>query len=202
MLLDALRPFVSSVSWLKYGEDLVKSPLQQEVLTAHKEMLASLHKLSPNLSFTKKAVEEVLQLLATEKGFEVLSTEELTQDWVVTNAKRLRCACRHVGQALLKKPQPKWLALIVASLPASPDAMGSTPEPADPGDVHQPGQGAEPGVQHAPASAQGNSAADGAEHGEPAGLEQQAGHKALQLDKLKPTKNMFGGLGGQECKWV
>ena len=107
-LLTALRPFVTSVSFFKYGENN-RSKVQSEVLVAHAPLFRELTKLSANLAFKKVSLQAVLLKLANENQFPALSTQALVEDWFTTMDARVRIACRHVAKARIQACPPRWL---------------------------------------------------------------------------------------------
>lgn len=107
-ILTALRPFVKSVSFFKYGE-YHRSKVQSEVLVAHAPLFRELTKLSANLAFKKASLQAVFLKLANEKKFPALSTQSLVEDWLKTMDARLRIACRHVAKARIQACPPRWL---------------------------------------------------------------------------------------------
>jgi len=107
-LLTALRPFVRSVSFFKYGENH-RSKVQPEVLVAHAPLFRELTKLSANLAFKKASLQTVFLKLANENQFPALSTQTLLEDWITTMNTRVRIACRHVAKARIQARPPRWL---------------------------------------------------------------------------------------------
>ena len=107
-LLTTLRPFVTSVSFFKYGENH-RSKVQSEVLVAHAPLFRELTKLSANLAFKKVSLQAVLLKLANENQFPALSTQALVEDWFTTMDARVRIACRHVAKARIQQCPPRWL---------------------------------------------------------------------------------------------
>ena len=107
-IADALRPFVNSVRFFKYGEK-ANAPVESSILVAHKLMIGELSKLSANLAFKKESLQTALQKLAAEKRFEALSSQAASEDWVQTMEARIRIACRHVAKARVQKHPPRWL---------------------------------------------------------------------------------------------
>jgi hypothetical protein len=102
---------VTSESFLYYPEK-PSDPVKPDTLVAHKYLVRALTDVCPNLSFGKKQLEAVFAEIAGVKRFKALNTKELAEDWVETMSKRIQIACRHVAQARLRKPPPKWLAHI------------------------------------------------------------------------------------------
>ena len=82
-LVQTVKPFVTSVSWLKYTEKL-SGPRDASVLVAHKSFLQALSKLDPALNFTKEQMTACFQQLAKELAFQELGNEEETKDWYET----------------------------------------------------------------------------------------------------------------------
>lgn len=110
-LHGVIAPFCTHVAWLLYQEK-PKDPVKPDLLIAQKLLLKALTAISPNLSFTKSQLEAVFERLQGEKGFEELLDEDMRAEWVETNRRRLYMCCRHLSQARLRNPQPKWLALV------------------------------------------------------------------------------------------
>jgi hypothetical protein len=110
-LQSVLSPFVVHSSWLLYPEK-ANDKCRPDILVDHKLMLTALTKLCANLSFGKKAIESAFQGLREEKQFQEISDPDFGDDWVQTMCRRLHMACRHLAQARLRKPVPKWVLLI------------------------------------------------------------------------------------------
>eukprot|EP00972_Heterocapsa_arctica_P012842 1887990-Heterocapsa_arctica.AAC.1 len=88
-------------------------------------MLKSLTSLSGNLSFKKKTtVENAFHQIALEANFPALTAHGMLDDWVQTNAIRLRMACRHVAKAKAHKPSPQWLLHIFPMEEKADPALG------------------------------------------------------------------------------
>jgi hypothetical protein len=125
----ALTPFVTDVSWLQY-QDRANDPVKPEILVSHKLMLNAITLVSPNLSFSKKQLQNVFGRFIQEGGFEELVNTDQEKDWVDTMQRRLHMACRHVAQARLRPNPPKWLAFIDGQSESSQLPM-SQPSPDD-----------------------------------------------------------------------
>ena len=108
-LRATIKPFIVCPGWLLYQEKFTDKVLP-DTLVAHKLFIQSMSNLCPNLSFTKAQLEAAFRLLVVDTGFDERLTGEERIDWVDTNVKRLRVAFRHVSQARLRKPPPRWLA--------------------------------------------------------------------------------------------
>ena len=107
----ALAPFVTQASWLQYT-DRPNDPVKPEILVSHKLMLGALTLVSPNLSFSKTQLQSVFRKFMQEGEFKELADVDQENDWVETMQKRLHMACRHLSQARLRRPPPKWVAMI------------------------------------------------------------------------------------------
>eukprot|EP00969_Alexandrium_andersonii_P171220 7568559-Alexandrium_andersonii.AAC.1 len=70
-------------------------------------MVAELHTIAPNMSFTQKAMEQALQQLAVEQQF-WKKPESNFEGWHVEMTKRVRTLCRHVAQILWRSSPPGW----------------------------------------------------------------------------------------------
>ena len=88
--------------------------------------MQTLTKLAPNLAFKRETVEQAFQMLADARKFDALSDPDDKEDWVETMSRRLRSACRHVAQARVKKPPPKWLRRIDVDMAANPGAENAS----------------------------------------------------------------------------
>jgi hypothetical protein len=117
----AIAPFVVRPGWFVYQEK-VSEKVMPEYLVSHKVFLRSLTHICKNMSFSKSQLEKVFQRLVVEKQFSELATNELQEDWVEGNCKRVRTACRHLAQARLRRPTPRWLAHIDVG-DSIPDSM-------------------------------------------------------------------------------
>jgi len=110
-LLEGLRPYVTSAAWFQYQEKL-SDPIRPDILVAHKHLVRTLTELSPNMSFASGQLKQVLTMIMRERCFEELQDDDSCDDWVQTCSKRIQTACRHIAQARLRKPPPRWLALV------------------------------------------------------------------------------------------
>ena len=96
--------------------------------SANRQLLKTLTELSPNLSFSKSQMEQVLGRLLDEKAFPELTDQSSRDHWVEVYCKRLQVACRHTSQSRLRKPPPKWLSLIDEDGADSMSQMSGLPE--------------------------------------------------------------------------
>ena len=110
-LQAAIAPYVKDVRCLQYKEKSDEQ-IMPEVLVAHKQLIRSLTHVCPNLSCSRKQVQEVFEEIQKEKQFKELFNKDLQSEWVEVMSKRLYMVCRHVAQSRLRQPGPKWLALI------------------------------------------------------------------------------------------
>jgi hypothetical protein len=123
----AIRPYVTSTGWFQYHEK-VSEHIRSDILVANKQLLRTLTELSPNLSFNKSQLEQVLNRLLDEKAFPELTDQSSRDHWVDVYCKRLQVACRHTSQSRLRKPPPKWLSLIDEDGADSMSQMPGLPE--------------------------------------------------------------------------
>ena len=107
-LVTVLKPFVTRVTFFKYGETL-GCQVKPEVLVAHAPLFRELTQVCANLAFKKGCLGAACLKIAHESKFEELSTEGRVTDWVQTMDVRLRIACRHVAKARIQKVPPRWL---------------------------------------------------------------------------------------------
>eukprot|EP00969_Alexandrium_andersonii_P133056 5884094-Alexandrium_andersonii.AAC.1 len=77
------------------------------------------------------AYKNTLQQRISEWGL----SDSQSVDWVVCMSKRTRTACRHIAQALLKRPPPAWALKIVPTAADSTSQMVLAEKPPEV-DVH------------------------------------------------------------------
>jgi hypothetical protein len=133
-LRAAIKPFIVSPGWLLYQEKFNDKVLP-DTLVAHKIFIRRMSNLCPNLSFTKAQLEAAFRLLVVDTGFDRRLSEEERCDWVDTSVKRLRVAFRHVSQARIRRPPPRWLAHIDVG-DTLPDTMSQSSSVPIAGDTH------------------------------------------------------------------
>ena len=111
-LICALAPHMQFAGALRYLDQepglslptVDKLKLQRQPL---KGALQALHGLSSNLSFTKSCMSEDLAIVAEKKKFN-LDLDAL-RDYQQRTTARMRLVCRHVSQAMCKKPKAVWV---------------------------------------------------------------------------------------------
>ena len=107
-LVDALKPFVTSVRWLDYPEDCKK--VNPAKLVACKEWLNKLLLVYKPLSFKMSDVEEVLGVIVKDTSTWPKPLKEQHQaQWIKVHAKRVMLATQHYGKVLRRGKEPKWL---------------------------------------------------------------------------------------------
>ena len=126
-LQSAISPYVTSTGWFQYHEN-VSEGIRSDILIRNRQLLKTLTELSPNLSFSKSQLEEVLGRLLDEKAFPELTDQSSRDHWVEVYCRRLQVACRHTSQSRLRKPPPKWLSLIDEDGADSMSQMSGLPE--------------------------------------------------------------------------
>lgn len=109
-LTELLLPHLPFAGAIVYPQDTAekKALVDKKKITMEplKSLLASLHSAQPNLSFTKHDMEATLRGVAKQNGWQL--GEELT-DYAETTGSRIRTACRHASQGLLKTPGTTWI---------------------------------------------------------------------------------------------
>lgn len=106
-LAKALGPFATNIRFLAYHEgDLATAKVDTERILKHSDLLASVRKLQPNLSFTKSLVLQAFQIVWANATFE--ADEEHKESWTTCMCARFRNLCRVTQQACEKKRPPKW----------------------------------------------------------------------------------------------
>ena len=103
-LADVVAPHATSISWLRYGEDLKTSKVNSDTILKHRVLVASLLKLMPTLAFKAADLRKCMTLVrgrmsSSWKGSPLKPSEE--KDWDETMEKRLHVLLRHVAQARL-----------------------------------------------------------------------------------------------------
>ena len=93
-LQSAISPYVTSTGWFQYHEN-VSEGIRSDILIRNRQLLKTLTELSPNLSFSKSQLEEVLGRLLDEKAFPELTDQSSRDHWVEVYCRRLQVACRH-----------------------------------------------------------------------------------------------------------
>lgn len=83
-------------------------------LKKFKLMFFELQQIQANFSFVPSAVKAALTAVAESKSSEWKLTKSEAMQFSTTVGKRLRSMCRHVGQNMIKKKQPKWLQKLFA----------------------------------------------------------------------------------------
>lgn len=111
---DVLEMHITSPGCIQYCEDPADG-IDKKALHANQALLVALRKLQPNMSFLQKTLEAALLDLAKRRGW----SDEYT--FAEKVAKRIRCMCRHVYQAISKKKIPAWVCSFF------PEDDGSTP---------------------------------------------------------------------------
>ena len=112
-LAGILQPFMTSMSWLSYGEG-AKAPVVVATLVRHKKLLMQLTELMLSLSFKKcdlAAGVTKARAAASPSWPHALRDHEI-RHWDEVMQKRLQAMCRHVSQARVGKRS--WLDRLVA----------------------------------------------------------------------------------------
>lgn len=107
-LVRALAPSCTSPGWMVYEPD-VKSKLSVPLIKKYGDLLRRLEGIQENLSFTKVQMEAALQTILEDDSKRWRIKPEDAKPWVVSTAAQIRCLCRHVMNAALRKPPPAWL---------------------------------------------------------------------------------------------
>ena len=127
-----LKPFVTRLRWITYGEEMIESPLQSDMLISKKAMLQTLAQRCSHMSFPQVEMAEgfaiILEERQTEWELPITDTEE--EDWPVRCAKRVRTMCKHVTQRMLMPRPPAWLAML--DLPAKVKQETAAAAPTEP----------------------------------------------------------------------
>ena len=107
-LADALAPHFSFPgAVVRYAEGRPgsdKLALRSDPL---RNMIRDMFKRAPNLSFTQKHVEAALVKVSAMNKFSLAQSE--LQDFSRRSAQKLRLACRHAAQGLIKSPNSVWV---------------------------------------------------------------------------------------------
>jgi len=109
--------FMRSRTSSRMAKTLGASQAQADLIVPQKLAVQALFGAQPIGSFKKTTVVQGSQLAEAEKREEdpkwadALPLESV-HEWVRKNDLRIRCMCRHVAQALGKRPQPGWVQLL------------------------------------------------------------------------------------------
>jgi hypothetical protein len=131
-LATVLRPHVTCLRWLKYGQNMRESPVRPEVITAKAQMIHDLYTEQANLSFTQNNMIDVFTQILDEVNakWELPLTEKEKEEWPVAHAWKVRTICRHVSQAMARPRQPHWLISLCLNEAAKP-GLSAKPELSD-----------------------------------------------------------------------
>ena len=109
------------------------SKLNRSEVIKNKRMLNKLRGLQENLSFVKLSMRQSLQRVAdSDSKKEWRMSDADKEDFAIKQTDNIRNMCRHLGQALLKEPVPKWIAEVLDEKqalleePLSPNVAGIT----------------------------------------------------------------------------
>jgi hypothetical protein len=137
---DAVSQALKSAVFFKYPE-AVAGKIDPSMLKKAGPLLQALLKVQPNLSFTRTMVMKAMELLLKERGSEWDIKPDEHATWCRSSTNRLRCMCRHLYQALRRKPVPKWVADVVGEVcldtGADDDDGQDNTENADDEEVHE-----------------------------------------------------------------
>lgn len=131
-LTTVLRPHVTCLRWLKYGQNMGESPVRAEVLVAKAHMVRDLYSEQVNLRFTQDIMIEVFTQILDEVNakWELPLTGKEKEEWPVAHAWKVRTLCRHVAQAMARPNQPHWLISLGLNEAAKP-GLSAKPELSD-----------------------------------------------------------------------
>ena len=109
-LSHVLWPFVKRADFIDYPASLT-AKLDVPKIKKSKAMWKDLQTVQTNCSFKQKQVEKALTLIhkADNKSWPKPVKDDKVDVWARECAKRIRSQGRAIGQALIKKPQPRWL---------------------------------------------------------------------------------------------
>ena len=118
MALRRLLPFFSETvkkpNFLAYNENM-KDALKPELIAPQKVFIKSVEAFVPNFSILQSECEEALMQTWESKCAVDPSwsfDKECAKKWAKKMSLRLRCMCRHVQQARVKKCAAPWFALL------------------------------------------------------------------------------------------
>jgi hypothetical protein len=131
-LTTVLRPHVTCLRWLKYGQNMRESPVKAEVITAKAQMIRDLYTEQVNLCFVQDTMIEVFTQILDEVNakWELPLTGKEKEEWPVAHAWKVRTLCRHVAQAMARPNQPHWLISLGLNEAAKP-GLSAKPELSD-----------------------------------------------------------------------
>jgi len=104
-----LEPYITKRRAVEYGEG---SGFKLNVTLLQKQagMMKAMHDAQPNLSYKKTVLKGALREVGIRR--KLVKADDL-EKWVEVNERRLHLMCRHLSQALVRTPRPRWLCLIL-----------------------------------------------------------------------------------------
>lgn len=103
-LHDAIGAYLSEPSYLAAATKLSGS-----YVARHRALVVAMQAQQPNLSYTKKVIEDMHRIVFDAKNSEWGLDGKERRSWIQTMAARLRAMLRFTQQARLKAKPPQWL---------------------------------------------------------------------------------------------
>ena len=113
--IDALQPYAVKPNFITYPKNRTDA-IRPDLIVAHREMLRSIRRVAPNMSFSQSTLVSALadihekRFAAQHPGWNVAPNE--VETWSQHVALQLRAMFRHVSQAVVKKSTATWLRLL------------------------------------------------------------------------------------------
>jgi len=116
-----LEPWATSPGWFRYHES-GKHKVDPDMLMRFGALFQDLAKLQPNLAFTQSSMTWACKDIMNQKNVVWKLDKSQQKEQPATMARRLRSACRHVQQAMIKTKKPRWVVDMMQLDPADIDA--------------------------------------------------------------------------------
>lgn len=104
-----LTPSLKTPGSIKYSADL-KGKVNVPTLKEYKDLLLSLHKLQPNMSFTQKSMQDAVNVVLKSKNKTWKLSKSECKSFAAVVSNRIRAMCRHLHVAMHKKKAPDWVS--------------------------------------------------------------------------------------------
>lgn len=122
-IADIMVPYANVPDFLKYGEDLGKSPVQRDAIKKHLKMFMAMREIVPSLHWSQNAMKQIFQLVQTKQEASSKWSRPLTPkegtEYRDRMSKRCRTLARHIKQGEAK--DSKWLLDLITAMDG-PDA--------------------------------------------------------------------------------
>lgn len=108
---SAVLPYITTISWLQYDDDMKQARRQPKLIIPHAPMYNKLGELSGGrLVFRKRFLHDVMGECLKRGKRSWFKNDADAADWAHTMGDRMQAQCRHICQAKLKNA--KWAETI------------------------------------------------------------------------------------------